>query len=140
MGKWRTNFLQRRIAGLYDIRPGRPRSIDDEQIAQLIQKTLHSKPLDGATHWSVRTIAVETHISKSSVQRYFQLFGLQPHRSESFKLSTDPFFIEKLRDVVALYLGSPGNAIVLNVDEKISVRRWSAPSRCCRWVSATSRT
>ncbi|TWC30545.1 transposase [Pseudomonas sp. SJZ079] len=119
VGKWRASFLEKRIAGLYDdVRPGRPRSIDDEQVAQLIQKTLHSKPRDGATHWSVRTIAAETHISKSSVQRYFQLFGLQPHRSESFKLSTDPFFIEKLRDVVGLYLSPPDNAIVLSVDEK----------------------
>jgi putative transposase len=119
VGKWRASFLEKRVAGLYDdVRPGRPRSIDDEQVAQLIQKTLHSKPSDGATHWSVRTIAAETHISKSSVQRYLQLFGLQPHRSESFKLSTDPFFIEKLRDVVGLYLSPPDNAIVLSVDEK----------------------
>ncbi|OWJ89180.1 IS630 family transposase [Pseudomonas sp. A46] len=119
VGKWRSSFLEKRIAGLYDdVRPGRPRSIDDEQVAQLIQKTLHSKPRDGATHWSVRTIAAETQISKRSVQRYFQLFGLQPHRSESFKLSTDPFFIEKLRDIVGLYLSPPDNAIVLSVDEK----------------------
>lgn len=119
VGKWRANFLEKRIAGLYDdVRPGRPRSIDDERIATLIHKTLHSKPKDGSTHWSVRSIAAETTISKSSVQRYFRLFGLQPHRTESFKLSTDPFFIEKLRDVVGLYLSPPDNAIVLSVDEK----------------------
>lgn len=119
VGKWRANFLDKRMAGLYDdVRPGRPRSIDDERVAQLIQRTLHTKPSDGATHWSVRSMAAETNISKSSVQRYFQLFGLQPHRSESFKLSTDPFFIEKLRDVVGLYLSPPDNAIVLSVDEK----------------------
>jgi predicted DNA-binding protein/transposase len=112
VGKWRSNFLEKRIAGLYDdVRPGRPRSIDDERIAQLIRKTLHTKPTDGATHWSVRSVAAETKISKSSVQRYFQLFGLQPHRTESFKLSTDPFFIEKLRDVVGLYLSPPDNAL-----------------------------
>ena len=94
-------FLQRRIAGLYDdVRPGKPRSIDDERVAKLITTTLHTKPADGSTHWSVRTVAGETGISKSSVQRYFQLFGLQPHRTEGFKLSNDPFFIEKLRDVV----------------------------------------
>jgi len=105
VGKWRASFLEKRIAGLYDdVRPGRPRSIDDERITQLIQKTLHSTPKDGSTHWSVRSAAAETNISKSSVQRYFRLFGLQPHRIESFKLSTDPFFIEKLRDVVGLYL------------------------------------
>lgn len=119
VGKWRSSFLEKRIAGLYDdVRPGRPRSIDDERIAQLIQKTLHTRPKDGATHWSVRTVAAETKISKSSVQRYFQMFGLQPHRTESFKLSTDPFFIEKLRDVVGLYLSPPDNALVLSVDEK----------------------
>ena len=119
VGKWRASFLTKRIAGLYDdVRPGRPRSVDDERVAQLIKTTLHTKPKDGTTHWSVRSVAAETNISKSSVQRYFQLFGLQPHRTESFKLSTDPFFIEKLRDVVGLYLSPPDNAIVLSVDEK----------------------
>jgi len=119
VGKWRANFIEHRIAGLYDdVRPGPPRSIDDERVAQLINTTLHTKPADGATHWSVRSVAAETGISKSSVQRYFQLFGLQPHRTEGFKLSTDPFFIEKLRDVVGLYLNPPDNAIVISVDEK----------------------
>ena len=96
----------------------RARTIDDERIAQLINTTLHTKPSDGSTHWSVRTVAGQTGISKSSVQRYFQLFGLQPHRTEGFKLSTDPFFIEKLRDVVGLYLSPPNNALVICVDEK----------------------
>ena len=119
VGKWRANFIERRIAGLYDdVRPGPPRSIDDERVAQLINTTLHTKPADGATHWSVRSVAAETGISKSSVQRYFQLFGLQPHRTEGFKLSTDPFFVEKLHDVVGLYLNPPDNAIVISVDEK----------------------
>jgi putative transposase len=119
VGKWRASFLDKRIAGLYDdVRPGRPRSIDEERVAQLIRKTLHSKPKDGSTQWSVRSAAAETNLSKSSVQRYFRLFGIQPHRTESFKLSTDPFFIEKLRDVVGLYLSPPDNAIVLSVDEK----------------------
>lgn len=95
VGKWRASFLAKRMAGLYDdVRPGRPRSVDDERVAHLIKTTLHSKPKDGATHWSVRSMAAETNISKSSVQRYFHLFGLQPHRTESFKLSTDPFFVE----------------------------------------------
>jgi len=84
----------------------------------LIKTTLHTKPADGATHWSVRSVAAETGISKTSVQRYFQLFGLQPHRTEGFKLSNDPFFIEKLRDVVGLYLSPPDNALVICVDEK----------------------
>ena len=119
VGKWRARFIERRIAGLYDdVRPGPARSIDDERIAHLIQTTLHTKPADGSTHWSVRGVAAECGISKSSVQRYFQLFGLQPHRSESFKLSNDPFFIEKLRDVVGLYLSPPENALVVCVDEK----------------------
>lgn len=119
VGKWRSRFIERRIAGLYDdVRPGAPRSIDDERIAQLIKTTLHTKPADGSTHWSVRSVATETGISKSSVQRYFQLFGLQPHRTESFKLSNDAFFVEKLRDVVGLYLSPPDKALVICVDEK----------------------
>jgi putative transposase len=119
VGKWRARFIERRVAGLYDdVRPGKPRTIDDERVAHLIRTTLHTKPANGSTHWSVRTVAAETGISKTSVQRYFQLFGLQPHRSEGFKLSTDPFFIEKLRDVVGLYLSPPDNALVICVDEK----------------------
>lgn len=119
VGKWRRRFIERRIGGLYDeIRPGKPRSIDDERVAELISTTLHTKPKDGATHWSVRALEAETTISKSSVQRYLKLFGVQPHRAESFKLSTDPFFIEKLRDVVGLYLNPPENALVVCVDEK----------------------
>ena len=117
--KWRRRFIELRIPGLYDdLRPGRPRSIDDEALAGLINTTLHTKPADGATHWSVRTAGEAVGISKSSVARYFKMFGLQPHRQESFKLSTDAFFIEKLRDVVGLYLSPPDNALVLCVDEK----------------------
>ena len=119
VGKWRRRFIERRINGLYDeLRPGKPRTIDDERVAQLINKTLHTKPTDGSTHWSVRSMGDETGISPTSVHRYFKLFGLRPHRTESFKLSTDPFFIEKLRDVVGLYLNPPENALVLCVDEK----------------------
>lgn len=119
VGKWRSRFVQRRIAGLYDeLRPGKPRTIDDERVAGLINTTLHTRPEDGSTHWSLRALETQTDISKSSVQRYLKLFGVQPHRSESFKLSTDPFFIEKLRDVVGLYLNPPHNALVLCVDEK----------------------
>src|SRR5919205_356746 len=76
VGKWRARFIERRLAGLYDdVRPGKPRTIDDERVAQLIKTTLHTKPANGSTHWSVRTVAAETGISKTSVQRYFQLFG-----------------------------------------------------------------
>jgi putative transposase len=119
VGKWRRRFVKQRIAGLYDeLRPGRPRTIEEERVAALIRKTLNKKPKDGATHWSVRAAAAESGISKSSVHRYFELFGLKPHMSESFKLSTDPFFVEKLRDVLGLYLNPPANALVLSVDEK----------------------
>lgn len=119
VGKWRRRFLERRLPGLYDeLRPGKPRSIDDEAVAALLNTTLQSRPRDGATHWSVRTLAGETGISKSSVQRYLSLFGVQPHRTTGFKLSTDPFFVEKVRDVVGLYLNPPDNALVLCVDEK----------------------
>ncbi|KRP93130.1 DDE endonuclease [Bradyrhizobium pachyrhizi] len=119
VGKWRSRFIKRRLVGLYDdVRPGAPRTIDDERVAQLIRTTLHTRPSDGSTHWSIRSAAAETGISKTSVQRYFRAFGLQPHRSEGFKLSNDPFFIEKLRDVVGLYLSPPDNALVICVDEK----------------------
>lgn len=123
VGKWRRRFIERRINGLYDeLRPGKPRTIDDERVAELIKTTLHTPPSDGATHWSVRSLAEETGISRSSVHRYMKLFKLQPHRSETFKLSTDPFFIEKLRDVVGLYLNPPDKALVLCVDEKSQVQ------------------
>jgi len=122
VGKWRQRFVEQRIAGLHDeLRPGRPRTYGDQQVAQLINRVLRSKP-DNATHWSVRSVAESTGVSKSTVARYFALFGLQPHRSKSFKLSTDPFFVEKVRDVVGLYLNPPDKALVLCVDEKSQVQ------------------
>jgi putative transposase len=122
VGKWRNRFITHRLEGLYDeVRSGRPRTIEDEAIAELLTKTLASKPRTG-THWSVRTMASETGLSKSTVHRFFQLFGLQPHRTRSFKLSSDPFFIEKLRDVVGLYLDPPDKALVLCVDEKSQIQ------------------
>ena len=146
VGKWRQRFLVQRIAGLHDeLRPGKPRSIDDERIAGLLTTTLHHKPKDGGTHWSVRGLAAETGISKTSVHRFLQVFGLQPHRQDTFKLSTDPFFVEKLRDVVGLYLNPPDNALVPTTrwscvsTRKARCRRSSARSRCCPWASATSR-
>jgi len=122
VGKWRQRFVEHRLAGLYDeLRPGRPRSIDDEQIATLLKRTLARKPA-GATHWSVRQAAQASGISKSTVHRLFQTFALQPHRSRSFKISTDPFFIEKVRDIVGLYLNPPDHALVLCVDEKSQIQ------------------
>jgi transposase len=122
VGKWRQRFVRHRLAGLYDEwRPGRPRSIEDEQIAALLKRTLSGKPT-GATHWSVRQAAQASGISKSTVHRLFQAFALQPHRSRSFKLSTDPFFIEKVRDIVGLYLNPPDHALVLCVDEKSQIQ------------------
>jgi transposase len=122
VGKWRQRFVERRVAGLHDeLRPGRPRTYGDERVAGLINRVLRSQPKD-ATHWSVRAAAEEAHISKSTVARYFALFGLQPHRSKSFRLSTDPFFVEKVRDVVGLYLNPPDKALVLCVDEKSQVQ------------------
>jgi len=119
VGKWRKRFVEQRISGLHDeLRPGAPRSIDDERVAMLINTTLKTKPADGSTHWSTRTLAEHTGISKSAVQRFLSLFAVQPHRAENFKLSTDTLFIEKLRDVVGLYLNPPDNALVLCVDEK----------------------
>jgi putative transposase len=122
VGKWRQRFIEHRVAGLYDeLRPGRPRSIDDEQIAGLLKRTLSRKPA-GGTHWSVRQAAQDSGISKSTVHRVFQTFAVQPHRSRSFKLSTDPFFIEKVRDIVGLYLNPPDHALVLCVDEKSQIQ------------------
>jgi putative transposase len=119
---WRTRFSERRIAGLHEeLKPGRPRSTTEEQVAELINTALKKRP-KGKTHWSRRGLAGETGLSKSTVHRYLTLFGLQPHRSRSFKLSTDPFFIEKVRDIVGLYLNPPDHALVLCVDEKSQVQ------------------
>ena len=122
VGKWRQRFVQHRLAGLYDeLRPGRPRSIDDEQIAALLKRTLSRRPAE-STHWSIRQAAQASGISRSTVHRVFQTFGVQPHRTRSFKLSTDPFFIEKVPDIVGLYLHPPDHALVLCVDEKSQIQ------------------
>lgn len=119
---WRTRYRERGIAGLNNaLKPGRPRSMDEERIAELINTTLKKRPR-GATHWSRRRLADALGMSVTTVHRYLTLFGLQPHRSKSFKLSSDPFFIEKVRDVVGLYLNPPDNALVLCVDEKSQVQ------------------
>jgi transposase len=122
VGKWRRRFLEQDVSGLQDeLRPGRPRPISDERVARLVRKTLETKP-KGGTHWSVRQIAEQTRVSKSTVHRIWQAFGLQPHRQKHFKLSTDPLFVEKVRDIVGLYLNPPENAVVLCVDEKSQIQ------------------
>ena len=108
-----------RMDGLYDEpRPGAPRQIGDDEIASTIRKTLETLP-KGATHWSLRTMAKAVGHAPSTIHRIWQAFGLQPHRSETFKLSSDPLFVEKVRDIVGLYLSPPERAVVLCVDEKM---------------------
>lgn len=122
VGLWRRRFLEQGIQGLHDeLRTGRPRSISDEQVAELVRKTLQTKP-EGRTHWTTRSMAGETQISRPTVQRIWNAFGLQPHRQRHFKISTDPFFVEKVRDIVGLYLNPPDEAMVLCVDEKSQVQ------------------
>ena len=122
VGHWRKRYRAHGLAGLYDApRSGRPRTHDDDRVAALLRTVLRTQPKD-ATHWSVRSVAAKTGISKSTVQRYFRLFGVQPHRTTGFTLSTDPFFVEKVRDVVGLYLNPPENALVLCVDEKSQIQ------------------
>ncbi len=122
VGAWRKRFINQGLMGLYDDpKIGAPRSISDEQVAQLINKTLNSKPKN-TTHWTCRSLAKETNVSKSTVQRIWNAFGLQPHRQKHFTLSTDPLFVEKVRDIVGLYLNPPDNALVLCVDEKSQVQ------------------
>lgn len=107
---------------MYDApRSGRPRTHDDDKVARLLRTVLKTRPAT-ATQWSVRSVATKTGISKSTVQRYFALFGVQPHRTKGFGLSTDPFFVEKVRDVVGLYLNPPDHALVLSVDEKSQIQ------------------
>src|SRR5947209_548402 len=119
---WRSRYQRDGLAGLHsELRPGRPRKHGDDKVAGLLRTVLHSKP-EVVTHWTVRSAAAKTGISKSSVGRYFALFGIQPHRAKSFKLSTDPFFVEKVRDIVGLYLNPPDKALVLCVDEKSQIQ------------------
>jgi transposase len=122
VGKWRRRFAERRLDGLYDEpRPGAPRRIGDDAIAATVQRTLEETP-PGATHWSLRSMARATGYAPSTIHRIWKAFGLQPHRTETFKLSSDPFFVEKVRDVVGLYLAPPERALVLCVDEKSQIQ------------------
>ena len=122
VGKWRSRFLEQRLDGLLDQpRSGRPRMIDDADVERVIALTLETTPKD-ATHWSTRSMARRSGLSHTTVSRIWRAFALQPHRTETFKLSADPLFIEKVRDIVGLYLDPPDRALVLCVDEKSQIQ------------------
>lgn len=122
VSKWRARFVEHRLDGLLDApRPGAPRTIEDTQVDAVIAKTLETIP-EGATHWSTRMMAREAGLSQTAVSRIWRAFGLQPHRQDTFKLSSDPFFVEKVRDIVGLYMDPPLMAMVLCVDEKSQIQ------------------
>lgn len=122
IGKWRTRFFEARSDGLLDEpRPGRPRIVEDARIEELITATLETSPRD-ATHWSTRSMAEHLGMSQSTVSRVWRAFGLAPHKQDSWKLSKDPLFVAKVRDVVGLYLDPPERALVLCVDEKTQIQ------------------
>jgi transposase len=123
VSKWRARFLDARLDGLSDEpRPGRPRVIGDEQIEALITKTLEEEPANGDTHWSTRSMAAQTGLNQTAVSRIWRAFGLKPHAVQPWKLSTDPLFVDQVRDVVGLYMSPPENALVLAVDEKSNIQ------------------
>src|SRR6202521_5867168 len=122
VGKWRSRFLKARLEGLYDEpRPGAPRTVSDEQVEQVVIQTLESTPR-GETHWSTRGLAKASGLSRMTISRIWQAFGLQPHRADTFKLSPDPLLIEKVRDIVGLYINPPEHALVFCVDEKSQIQ------------------
>jgi transposase len=122
VGKWRGRFVARRLAGLLDEpRPGAPRKIGDAEVERVLTLTLEKRPPD-ATHWSTRSMARRSGLSQSAVSRIWRAFALQPHRAETFQLSKDPLFIEKVRDIVGLYLNPPDKALVLCADEKTQIQ------------------
>src|SRR5881296_2467150 len=122
VGRWRRRFVAKRVAGLLDEpRPGAPRKITDEHVEQVVRLTLESTPR-AATHWSTRAMARRCGLSQTAVNRIWRAFALQPHRTETFKLSKDPLFIEKVRNIVGLYLHPPDRALVLCVDEKSQIQ------------------
>ncbi len=142
VGKWRQRFVERRLDGLLDERrPGAPRKIGDESVERVLTLTLEKRPPD-ATHWSTRSMAKRCEMSQSAVSRIWRAFALQPHRAETFQLSKDPLFIEKVRDIVGLYLHPPDKALVLCVDEKTQIQALdrSAPLLPMRPGQAERRT
>src|SRR5437879_604925 len=122
VGRWRARFVSTRLDGLLDEpRPGAPRQITDEHVERVVRWTLETKPED-ATHWSTRAMAKRSGLSQSAIARIWKAFALQPHRVETFKLSKDPLFIDKVRDIVGLYLTPPDRALLLSVDEKSQIQ------------------
>ncbi|MDE0804886.1 MAG: IS630 family transposase [Acidimicrobiales bacterium] len=123
VSKWRRRFIEGGLVGLSDeYRPGRPRTISDDDVESVIIKTLNDDPPGEATHWSTRSMADVAGVSQSSVSRIWRAFGLQPHRQSTFKLSTDPHFVDKVHDVVGLYLNPPERAVVICIDEKTGIQ------------------
>jgi transposase len=122
VGKWRRRFTERGVNGLHDEpRPGQPRTVNEDKFDEILSKTLESMPKN-KTHWSTRSMAAHTGVSRETVRRLWNLCGLKPHRQDTFKLSTDPYFVEKVKDIVGLYMSPPQNAVVLCVDEKSQVQ------------------
>jgi hypothetical protein len=136
--QWRGRFVRERLDGLYDEpRPGAPRQITDEQIEQVIVRTLEATPR-GETHWSSRGMAKASGLGRTTVQQIWRAFGLQPHRTETFKLSTDPLLIEKVRDIVGLYMYPPMHAVVFVWTRNRRFRHWTARNPSCRYGLARS--
>ena len=122
VGKWRKRFMNRRLDGLVDApRPGAPRRITDSDVERAVRMTLENRPKD-ATHWSTRSLSKASGLSTNAIHRIWHAFGLQPHRVETFKISPDPLFVEKVRDIAGLYLNPPDRALVLCVDEKSQIQ------------------
>jgi len=138
VSKWRARFLEKRLAGLTDEpRPGRPRLISDEQVEQVIKATLEQAPAGGDTRWSTRSMARSQGMSQSAVSRIWRAFGLKPHIVETWTLSTDPQSIDKVRDVVGLYMSPPENALVLCVDEKSQIQALDRTAPCLPMLPTT---
>ena len=137
-GKWRSRFLEARLEGLSDEpRPGRPRTVTDEHVEKVITATLEQQPPGGDTHWSTRSMARSAGMSQSAVSRIWRAFGLKPHIVQTWKLSTDPQFIDKVRDVVGLYMSPPENALVLCVDEKSQIQALDRTAPCLPMLPTT---
>ena len=137
-GKWRSRFLEARLEGLSDEpRPGRPRTVTDEHVEKVITATLEQEPPSGDTHWSTRSMARSAGMSQSAVSRIWRAFGLKPHIVQTWKLSTDPQFIDKVRDVVGLYMSPPENALVLCVDEKSQIQALDRTAPCLPMLPTT---